>query len=133
MKKLFVLFTFSVFFYACAFRSGMMTNAYPVEVFWDKSQPSRAYEVLGNVVLKDERFYSNSSKNARKELLTYYGNLPRGYKYDEKEILIYQLTKKAKEMGADAVMNINYQLNISQNKYGYDLSCVALKYTQNDK
>ncbi|GAB4131424.1 MAG: hypothetical protein OHK0045_24430 [Raineya sp.] len=106
----------------------MMTNKYPVEVFWDKQEPSRNYEIIGNVNLQNERYYTTKDKKMRKELLTHYGDLPRGYRYDEKEILIFQLTRKAKEMGADAIMHINYSLTISQTKYGYDLSAVALKY-----
>lgn len=129
MKRIIFLLSITVFVVnSCTFRSGMMLNKYPVEVFWDKSEPNKAYEVLGNVKLDNEKYYSRKSKDARKELLTHYGDLPKGYKYDEKEILIYQLTRKAKEMGADAIMTINYQLVISQDKYGYNLSCVALKY-----
>lgn len=117
-----------VLFSACTFRSGMMTNKYPVEVFWDKQEPNRDYEVIGNVALQNERYYTTKDKKMRKELLTHYGDLPRGYRYEEKEILVFQLTRKAKEMGADAIMHINYSLTVSQNKYGYDLSAVALKY-----
>lgn len=113
---------------ACAFRSGMMTNKYPVDVFWDNQEPRRNYEIIGNVNLNNERYYTTKDKKARKELLTHYGDLPRGYRYDEKEILIFQLTRKAKEMGADAIMNVNYSLTVSQAKYSYDLSAVALKY-----
>jgi hypothetical protein len=113
---------------ACVFRSGMMTNKYPVEVFWDNQEPRRNYEIIGNVSLSNERYYTTKDKKARKELLTHYGDLPKGYRYDEKEILVFQLTRKAKEMGADAIMNINYRLTVSQTKYGYDLSAVALKY-----
>lgn len=128
MKRNFLFLLMFALLNACAFRSGMMRSQYPVEVFWDKSQPNRNYEVLGNVALSDEKYYSTKSKNARKELLTHYGDLPKGYRYDEKEILVYQLTKKAKEMGADAIMNINYQLSVSRDKYGYNLTGVALKY-----
>ena len=128
MKRIIFLLSITFLVSSCAFRSGMMLNKYPVEVFWDKNEPDKAYEIVGDVKLSDERYYSTKSKNAKKELLTHYGNLPKGYEYDEKEILIYQLTKKAKDMGADAIMNINYQLSISQDKYGYNLSCVALKY-----
>jgi len=128
MKRIFFALFILLVAYSCSFRSGMMRNKYPVEVFWDKREPDKAYEVIGDVKLTDERYYSTKSKDARKELLTHYGDLPKGYKYDEKEILIYQLTKKAKDMGADAIMGINYQLSISQDKYGYNLSCVALKY-----
>jgi hypothetical protein len=113
---------------ACVFRSGMMTNKYPVEVFWDNQEPRRSYEIIGNVSLNNERYYTTKDKKARKELLTHYGDLPKGYRYDEKEILVFQLTRKAKEMGADAIMHINYSLTVSQTKYGYDLSAVALKY-----
>lgn len=113
---------------ACAFRSGMMRNKYPVEVFWDNQEPRRSYEIIGDVRLHNERYYTTKDKETRKELLTHYGDLPRGYRYDEKEILIFQLTRKAKEMGADAIMGIHYSLTVSQNKYGYDLSATALKY-----
>jgi len=127
--KLFVKILFLVLVCsACAFRSGMMTNKYPVDVFWDNQEPRRSYEILGNITLNNERYYDTKDKKARKKLLTHYGDLPRGYKYDEKEILVFQLSRKAKEMGADAIMNINYSLTVSQTKFGYDLSAVALRY-----
>ena len=128
MKRIIFLLLITLIANSCAFRSGMMLSKYPVEVFWDKTEPNKTYDILGDVKLSDEKYYSTKSKNAKKELLTHYGTLPKGYEYDEKEILIYQLTKKAKEMGADAIMGINYQLSISQDKYGYNLSCIALKY-----
>lgn len=115
-----------IVFSACSigFRSGMMTAKYPTDIFWDKDVPKRPYDVLGNVILQKESYYENEPKNKK----YYYGNLPKGYSYDEKEIMIYLLSKKAKEMGADAIMSINYQVFVSQDKYGYDLKAVAIKY-----
>ncbi len=117
---------FLLIYSSCAigFRSGMMNAKYPTDIFWDKDEPKRPYEILGDVKMQKESYYT-SEKRRKKQ---YYGDLPKGYSYDEKEIMIFHLSKKAKEMGADAIMRINYQVFVSQDKYGYDLSALAIKY-----
>lgn len=121
-----VTVSFLLIFSGCAigFRSGMMNTKYPTDVFWDKEEPKRPYEVLGDVKMQKESYYAPEKKRKKQ----YYGDLPKGYSYDEKEVMIFFLSQKAKEMGADAIMNLNYQVFVSQTKYGYDLKAVAIKY-----
>ncbi|MCS6796583.1 MAG: hypothetical protein NZ516_11570, partial [Raineya sp.] len=78
----------------------------------------------GDVKMQKESYYAPEKKRKKR----YYGDLPKGYSYDEKEVMIFFLSQKAKEMGADAIMNLNYQVFVSQDKYGYDLRAVAIKY-----
>ncbi len=117
---------------ACAISlSPKQKSLYQVEVFFaDETQALRPYKTMENVFIYDEQ-PNKENANLSKELQKKYGKLPKGYSYDQKEYLLFQLTRKAKTMGADAIVDVSYQFYAKKDVYGYNLSGMAVKYTDN--
>ncbi len=100
---------------------------FPTEIFFKEDVPQQPFQQIDYVYLSDEREYYEN-KNLRQDLLQKYGQLPKGYSYEEKELLLYQLSKQAREIGADAIIQVEYQLYIRKDVYGYNLKALAVRY-----
>jgi hypothetical protein len=114
---------------SCAIATGMNRNIFPTPVYWANQASPQPHEVIEALVLQDERYYDPKDP-LKKDLLEKYGVMPKGYNYDEKEILVYQLSKKARDMGADALIDIRYSLQVGQKTYGYYISGLAVRLPQ---
>lgn len=112
---------------ACQIGIPRSYKMFPTEIFFKEDVPQRPFQEIEYVYLSDEREYYEN-KNLRQDLLQKYGQLPKGYSYEEKELLLYQLSKQAREIGADAIIQVEYQLYIRKDVYGYNLKALAVRY-----
>ncbi|MGD1840170.1 MAG: hypothetical protein ACFB0B_04635 [Thermonemataceae bacterium] len=104
-------------------------KGYPTDIYYRNDIPDQPYTAIDYVYLNDER-PNQANKYIREDLIEQYGQLPKSYTYNEKEYLLYQLSKKAKDLGADALVEVEYQLYIKKEVYGYNLKGLAVRYTQ---
>ncbi|NIK72962.1 uncharacterized protein YbjQ (UPF0145 family) [Thermonema lapsum] len=101
-------------------------NPYPIPVYFKGERAGMPYRIIEIVELSDTRPH-NANRGIRDELLEQYGQMPKGYNLTEKEILIYQLAEKARRLGADALVEVEYTLFVNKQYYGYKISGYAVK------
>ncbi|GIV38472.1 MAG: hypothetical protein KatS3mg033_0272 [Thermonema sp.] len=99
---------------------------YPIPVHYKGETLTKPYRIIELVELSDTR-PNTGNRGLREDLLEKYGQMPKGYNMTEKEILIYQLAEKARKLGADAVIDVDYTLFVNTQYYGYKVSGYAVK------
>lgn len=111
---------------SCTFRA-YRSISYPIPVYYKGESPPFGFRVLEAIELSDIH-PRTSQNNYRRALLKEYAEpLPRGYHMDEKEILTYHLARKAQQIGAQALIEVEYTFFVSQDHYGYKLRGYAVQ------
>lgn len=94
---------------------------YPVDVFYNDERPGRPFDPLQDLEIKGEDLLTNRQTGNRRML-------SRGNNMQDKELLLAQLTLKAKKLGADALVGIRYSYYTSRTYDGYLMTAQAVKY-----
>jgi uncharacterized protein YbjQ (UPF0145 family) len=131
MKKLLIIIL-SIISYSCVrtnpngglyvpFPTGK--RDYPIDVFFKNQQPTKSYNTIGKVFINEDMDdVTNQTVNGRM--------VKRGNNEENKQLLMARLTIKAQEMGADAIMDVNYRLITDLNGTSYEVSGVAIRYVR---
>lgn len=93
---------------------------YPIDVFYKDDKPPKSYDILERVSIKEESPEFRGTTNGRM--------LNRGNDEDQKRLLMAQLVLKAQNIGADALVNVNYRVMLGEKTTGYELWGIAVRY-----
>ncbi len=100
-----------------------VADRYDIEIFEGKDMPTFNYEELEKVSIEGEDLNVDEQISPNKERM-----LKRGNDYDQKKIMMKQLVAKAQELGAAAIIKVNYKVYTSIKATGYSLEGVAVRY-----
>lgn len=122
MKKLIptILF-FIIFIPGCVVPISGKTS-YPLDVFYENETPERPYSEIQWLEISKEDALRASQKADEKRMLE------RGNNVEAKSLLTAQLVMKAQKIGADALVNVNYQYYTGQEYEGYSMRGLAVRY-----
>lgn len=95
---------------------------YPIDVFYANETVSRPYEELRLLSLSEEKPLSEKQARSRDRMLY------RGNDLEQKDLLLAKMVVDAQKLGADALVNVKYQVYTSATASGYTLEGVAVKY-----
>ena len=95
---------------------------YPIDVFYVNETISRHYEELTLLTMSEEKPLDAKQRRSRDRMLY------RGNDMEQKDLLLAQMVVDAQRLGADALINVKYQVYTSATATGYTLEGLAVKY-----
>jgi hypothetical protein len=112
---------FTVFLTGCIVPISQNTN-YPLDVFYENQTPERPYSEIQWLEISKAEVLRASQKADDKRMLE------RGNTVEAKSLLTAQLVMKAQKIGADALVNVNYQYYTAKDYEGYSMRGLAVRY-----
>ena len=95
---------------------------FPVQIFYGENKPTANYDFIEHIVLNEE-------KPLEKNQIIKQGRmLKRGNNEETKQLLLAQLTMKATEIGAHALINVTYKVFATATSTGYELKGDAVRF-----
>lgn len=95
---------------------------YPLDVYYDNQTPERPYsEIQWLEISREEALRASQTANQKRML-------ERGNNVEVKNLITAQLVMKAQQIGADALVNVNYQYYTGRDYEGYSMRGLAVKY-----
>ena len=95
---------------------------YPIDVFYANETVSRPYEEVRLLSFSEEQPLSDKQNRSRDRMLY------RGNDLEQKDLLLAKMVVDAQKLGADALVNVKYQVYTSATASGYTLEGLAVKY-----
>jgi hypothetical protein len=95
---------------------------YPIDVFYEHETVSRPYDEVRLLSLSEEKPLDARQRRSRDRMLY------RGNDLEQKDLLLAQMVVDAQRLGADALVNVKYQVFTSATTTGYTLEGLAVKY-----
>jgi len=95
---------------------------YPLDVYYENQTPDRPYSELQWLEISREDVLHAAQKASDKRMLE------RGNNVEVKNLIVAQLVMKAQQIGADALVNVNYQYYTAKDYEGYSMRGLAVKY-----
>lgn len=95
---------------------------YPIDVIYVNETVSRPYEELTLLTMSEEKPLTAQQRRSRDRMLY------RGNDMEQKDLLLAQMVVDAQKLGADALVNVKYQVYTSATATGYLLEGLAVKY-----
>lgn len=95
---------------------------YPIDVFFENETISRPYDEIRLLSLSEENPLDAKQRRSRDRMLY------RGNDMEQKDLLLAQMVVDAQRLGADALVNVKYQVYTSATATGYLLEGLAVKY-----
>jgi|SRR5690554_1584602 tRNA A37 N6-isopentenylltransferase MiaA len=95
---------------------------YPLDVYYDNQTPERPYSEIQWLEISREEALRASQTADQKRMLE------RGNNVEVKNLITAQLVMKAQQIGADALVNVNYQYYTGRDYEGYSMRGLAVKY-----
>ncbi|MCY7352243.1 MAG: hypothetical protein LH606_16530 [Cytophagaceae bacterium] len=99
-----------------------MRDSYPIDVFYEGQSVDRSYTEIRLVVISEEIPLTNREKTAGGRMLY------RGNDMQQKDLLVAKLVVDAQKLGADALINVKYQVYTNEKVTGYSMEGLAVKY-----
>ncbi len=98
-------------------------TSFPLDVFYDNETPERPYsEIQWLEISREDALRSAQTKKEEKRMLE------RGNNIEAKNLMTAQLVMKAQTIGADALVNVNYQYYTGKDYEGYSMRGLAVRY-----
>ena len=94
---------------------------YPVDIFYANERPDRPFIPLRELEIKNETPVVAQQMVDRRMV-------KRGNNMQEKELLLARMSLQAKNLGADALVDVQYSYFTSMTTNGYILKGIAAKY-----
>ncbi len=95
---------------------------YPLDVFYENQEPERPYsEIQWLEISREDALRASQTKDEKRML-------ERGINAEAKSLLTAQLVLKAQKLGADALVNVNYQYYTAKDYEGYSMRGMAVRY-----
>lgn len=95
---------------------------YPIDVFYVNETVNRPYDELTLLTMSGEKPLTPDQRRSRDRMLY------RGNDMEQKDLLLAQMVVDAQKLGADALINVKYQVYTSATATGYTLEGLAVKY-----
>lgn len=95
---------------------------YPIDVFFNNQTVDRPYDELELLTIAEEVPLSDREKRSKERLLF------RGNDVQQKDLLVARLVVDAQKLGADALVNVKYQVYTNEKATGYSMEGLAVKY-----
>ncbi|MFT4033074.1 MAG: heavy metal-binding domain-containing protein [Siphonobacter sp.] len=96
---------------------------YDLDVYWKEEKgPDRSFEIIDQVIIQDEIPLTNTQLKT-KGPMTMRGNDSR-----QKIRLTEELVEKAKQLGANAVLDVKYKYYITASSNGFIMEGTAVRY-----
>ena len=111
----------TVFLMGCVVPINQKTN-FPLDVFYENQTPERPYSEIQWLEISREEVLRASQRADEKRMLE------RGNTVEAKSLLTAQLVMKAQKIGADALVNVNYQYYTAKDYEGYSMRGLAVRY-----
>ncbi len=119
------LFLLLTSLFAACFRPAIPISTgpnYPIDVFMSDQAPDRPYsEIQWVEISRQDSLDARQKKDSNR--MVYRGNDAQA-----KDLLTAQLVLKAQKVGADALINVQYQYFTSATVEGYTMKGLAVKY-----
>ncbi len=96
--------------------------SFPLDVFYENETPERPYSEIQWVEISREDALRASQTKDEKRMLE------RGNNVEAKNLMTAQLAMKAQKIGADALVNVNYQYYAGKDYEGYSMRGLAVRY-----
>jgi len=97
---------------------------YPIDVFYENETVSRPYDEVRLLSFSEEKPLNAKQRRSRDRMLY------RGNDMEQKDLLLAQMVVDAQRLGADALVNVKYQVYTSATATGYLLEGLAVKYRE---
>ena len=97
-------------------------TSFPLDVFYDNETPERPYSEIQWLEISREDALRASQTKDEKIMLE------RGNNVEAKNLLTAQLVMKAQKIGADALVNVNYQYYTGKDYEGFSMRGLAVRY-----
>lgn len=95
---------------------------YPIDVVYENETVSRPYDEIRLLSLSEEKPLTDRQRRSRDRMLY------RGNDLEQKDLLLAKMVVDAQKLGADALVNVKYQVYTSTTSTGYTLEGLAVKY-----
>lgn len=97
-------------------------TSFPLDVYYDSQTPERPYsEIKWLEISREDALRASQTKDEKRML-------DRGNNVEAKNLLTAQLVMKAQQIGADALVNVNYQYYTGKDYEGYSMRGLAVRY-----
>lgn len=97
-------------------------TSFPLDVYYDNQTPERPYsEIQWLEISREDALRSSQTKDDKRML-------ERGNNVEAKNLMTAQLVMKAQKIGADALVNVNYQYYTGKDYEGYSMRGLAVRY-----
>ncbi len=98
-------------------------TSFPLDVYYDNQTPERPYsEIQWLEISREDALRSYQTQTKEKRMLE------RGNNVEAKNLMTAQLVMKAQKIGADALVNVNYQYYTAKDYEGYSMRGLAVRY-----
>ncbi|GAA4433562.1 hypothetical protein GCM10023091_07230 [Ravibacter arvi] len=97
-------------------------TSFPLDVFYENETPQRPYSEIKWLEISREDAVLAYQNTAEKRLLQ------KGNSAEAKSLITAQLVMKAQKIGADALVNVNYQYYTGKDYEGYSMRGLAVRY-----
>lgn len=97
-------------------------TSFPLDVFYENETPERPYSEMQWLEISKEEALRASQTADEKRMLE------RGNNVETKNLMTAQLVMKAQKIGADALVNVNYQYYTGKDYEGYSMRGLAVRY-----
>lgn len=97
-------------------------TSFPLDVFYENETPQRPYSEIKWLEISREDAILAYQDTDEKRLLQ------KGNSAEAKSLITAQLVMKAQKIGADAVVNVNYQYYTGKDYEGYSMRGLAVRY-----
>jgi hypothetical protein len=110
-----------VFVSGCVIPISQKTS-FPLDVFYQNESPQRPYsEMQWLEISREDALLASQTADERRMI-------ERGNNVQAKSLMTAQLVMKAQKIGADALVNVNYQYYTGKDYEGYSMRGLAVRY-----